>query len=246
MTSGTGARTPQRGHPAHRRGRAPRIDSVWTAESWGSDALTPLPGGGSASTKLRLGTNLNPAVGRARRRPPRWRRSRSTICNRRFVLGLVSRASVVEGWYGQPFPSPAATREYVSIIRPVLAREVPRHQPGTHYPLPHPAGSVSEAVEAITTRCARRTDHPRRGRAKNVALAAEIADGWFPCSSCTPRAPLRGLVAGRLRAAPARAAGRRFRGAAHRHRRIDDDVEAAADSLRPVLALYVGRMGGVT
>src|SRR5437016_2738641 len=160
------------------------FDSIWTAGSWGSDALTPLAWWGSASTKLRLGTNL---IQLSARTPTATAMAALTIdhlSNGRFVLGLgVSGPQVVEGWYGQPFPKPLArTREYVSVIRQVLARQAPVTASGQHYPLPYPGGTgLGKPLKSIV--------HPLRADIpiilgaegpKNVALAAEIADGWFP------------------------------------------------------------------
>jgi F420-dependent oxidoreductase-like protein len=102
------------------------------------------------------------------------------------ILGLgVSGPQVVEGWYGQPFAKPLArTREYVGIVRQVLRREAPVVSGGPHYPLPYRGeGSwgMGKALRPIT--------HPLRADVpiflgaegpKNVALAAEIADGWLP------------------------------------------------------------------
>jgi len=90
---------------------------------------------------------------------------------------------VVEGWYGQPFPRPLErTREYVHVVRQVLAREGPVVNDGPHYPLPYPGGTgLGKPLKPIV--------HPLRRDIpivlgaegpKNVALAAEIADGWFP------------------------------------------------------------------
>ncbi len=102
----------------------------------------------------------------------------------RFVLGLgVSGPQVVEGWYGQSFAKPLArTREYVSIVRDVIARKGPVTNPGPHYPLPYPGGTgLGKPLKSIV--------HPLRSEIPiilgaegptNVALAAEIADGWFP------------------------------------------------------------------
>jgi F420-dependent oxidoreductase-like protein len=154
---------------------------------------------------------------------------------------------VVEGWYGQPFPKPLArTREYVSIIRQVLAREARVTNDGPHYPLPYPGGlGLGKPLKPIT--------HPLRADIpiilgaegpKNVALAAEIADGWFPLFY-SPRH--EHLYAGSLQEGFARSGARRsdadFEILPTVTVMIDDDVEAAADALRPVLALYVGGMG---
>ena len=99
-------------------------DSVWTAESYGSDALTPLAWWGSSTSRVRLGTSLCQLSART---PTAMAMAALTIdhlSGGRFVLGLgVSGPQVVEGWYGQPFPKPLArTREYVTIVREVLAR----------------------------------------------------------------------------------------------------------------------------
>ena len=103
-----------------------------------------------------------------------------------MILGLgVSGPQVVEGWYGQPFSKPLArTREYTDIIRQVLRREGPVTSAGPHYPLPYTgegAWGLGKALRPIT--------HPLRADVpifmgaegpKNVALAAEVADGWLP------------------------------------------------------------------
>src|SRR5205807_9582912 len=159
-------------------------DSVWTAESWGSDALTPLAWWGSRTTRVRLGTNLAQLSARTPAATAMAALTLDHLSGGRFVLGLgVSGPQVVEGWYGQPFPKPLArTREYVSIVRQVLARKGPVTSGGEHYPLPYPGGTgLGKPLKMIT--------HPLRADVpiylgaegpRNVALAAEIADGWVP------------------------------------------------------------------
>ena len=159
-------------------------DSVWTAESWGSDALSPLAWWGSRTSRIRLGTDL---IQLSARQPTATAMAALTmdhLSGGRFVLGLgVSGPQVVEGWYGMPFPKPLArTREYVRIVREVLAREERVTSPGPHYPLPYPGGlGLGKPLRSIV--------HPLRADVpiilgaegpKNVALAAEIGDGWFP------------------------------------------------------------------
>ena len=102
-------------------------DSVWTAEAYGSDALTPLAWWGSRTSKLRLGTALCQLSARTPTATAMAAITLDHLCCGRFVLGLgVSGPQVVEGWYGQPFAKPLErTREYVSIVRKVLAREAP-------------------------------------------------------------------------------------------------------------------------
>jgi F420-dependent oxidoreductase-like protein len=217
------------------------FDSVWTAESWGSDALTPLAWWGSHTTTLRLGTDL---IQLSARQPTATAMAALTmdhLSGGRFVLGLgVSGPQVVEGWYGQPFPKPLArTREYVDIIRQVLAREAPVTSAGPHYPLPNPGGlGLGKPLKPIT--------HPLRADLpiflgaegpKNVALAAEIADGWFPIFYSPAHDDL-------FRARPgARRSQADFEILPTVTVIVTDDVDAAADLLKPMIALYVGGMG---
>jgi len=159
-------------------------DSIWTAEAYGSDALTPLAWLGSRTERVRLGTAL---VQMSARTPTATAMAAMTLdhlSGGRFVLGLgVSGPQVVEGWYGQPFPRPLArTREYVDIVRQVLRRKAPVASPGPHYPLPFPGGTgLGKPLKSIV--------HPLRPDLpiilgaegmKNVALCAEIGDGWLP------------------------------------------------------------------
>src|ERR1700730_5612536 len=159
------------------------FDSVRTAESGGSDPLTPLAWWGSRTSRIRLGTDL---IQLSARQPTATAMAALTmdhLSGGRFVLGLgVSGPQVVEGWYGLPFPKPLArTREYVSIIRQVLARQERVTSPGPPYPLPYPGGAgLGKPLRSIV--------HPLRADVpiilgaegpKNVALAAEIAAGGF-------------------------------------------------------------------
>ena len=159
-------------------------DSLWTAEAYGSDALTPLAWWGARTERLRLGTALCQLSARTPTAAAMAAITMDHLSGGRFVLGLgVSGPQVVEGWYGQPFPKPLArTREYVSVVRKVLARDAPVTNDGPHYPLPYPGGTgLGKPLKSIV--------HPLREDIpvilgaegpKNVALAAEIADGWLP------------------------------------------------------------------
>jgi F420-dependent oxidoreductase-like protein len=170
------------------------------------------------------------------------------LSNGRFVLGLgVSGPQVVEGWYGQSFEKPLArTREYVDIVRQVIAREAPVTSDGPHYPLPYPGGTgLGKPLKPIV--------HPLRPEIpiilgaegpKNVALAAEIADGWFPIffSPNAVKAFEPALAEGFARPG-ARHKPDDFEVIALAPTLIDDDIERAADSFRPFIALYIGGMG---
>ena len=222
--------------------------TAWTAEAYGSDALTPLAWYGSQSTRIQLGTSI---VQMSARTPTATAMAAITmdhLTNGRFILGLgASGPQVVEGWYGQPYAKPLArTREYVEIIRTILARKEPVTYAGEHYTLPYPGGTgLGKAVRSIT--------HPLREDLpiylasegpKNVALTAEIADGWLAIYF-SPK--VDGFYRDALSEGFARPGARRsfdeFTVAATVPVIIHDNVEEAADMLRPVLALYIGGMG---
>ncbi len=159
------------------------FDSAWTAEAYGSDALTPLAWWGSQTSTIRLGTSIAQIAARTPTAMAMAAIAMDHLSNGRFILGLgASGPQVVEGWYGQPYPKPLArTREYVEIIRKVLARDEPVSYAGEHYTLPYPGGAgLGKPVKSITHPL--RKDLPIYLAAegpKNVALAAEIADGWL-------------------------------------------------------------------
>jgi F420-dependent oxidoreductase-like protein len=223
-------------------------DSVWTAEGYGSDALTPLAWWGSLTTRVRLGTSVCPLSARSPAAMGMPALTMDHLCGGRFVLGLgVSGPQVVEGWYGQPFTAPLArTREYVGVVRQVLARQEPVTNEGPHYPLPYPGGTgLGKPLKSIV--------HPLRADIpiflgaegpKNVALAAEIADGWFPIFF-SPKGQVSFEAA--LDEGFARPGARRsqndFEILAIVPTVITQDTEAVADGFRPYLAFHIGGMG---
>ena len=226
------------------------FDTVFTAEAWGSDAFTPLAWWGSATSRLRLGTSV---VQLSARTPTACAMASLTLdhlSGGRHILGLgVSGPQVVEGWYGQKFPKPLArTREYVDIIRQVWAREKPVTSDGPHYPLPlagEGTTGLGKPLKPIT--------HPLRADIpimlgaegpKNVAMAAEICDGWLPIFY-TPR--MADTYNEWLDEGFARAGARRsredFEICATANIVITDDRAAAFAAMKPYLALYMGGMG---
>ncbi|MGI9605374.1 MAG: LLM class F420-dependent oxidoreductase [Acidimicrobiales bacterium] len=222
-------------------------DSIWTAEAYGSDALTPLAWWGSQTQNVDLGTAIMQISARQPAAAAMAAVTMDHLSDGRFRLGIgASGPQVVEGWYGQPYPRPLErTREYVDICRQIFAREGPVTLEGKHYQLPNRAGAGLGKPLKITV-------HPLRREIpiylaaegpKNVALAAEICDGWLPfwfgpkSNEFYSEALEAGFDAG----------GR------HTFETFDvacpvplvphDDPEVAADFIRPMLALYVGGMG---
>src|SRR4051795_7006915 len=224
------------------------FESVWAAEAYGSDCLTPLAWWGASTDRIQLGTAI---VQMSARQPAATAMAAMTLdhlSGGRFILGLgVSGPQVVEGWYGVPFAKPLArTREYIGILRDIWARNGPVTNDGEHYPLPLPGGTgLGKPLKASI--------HPLREEIpiylgaegpKNIALAAELCDGWL-AMLFDPRNP--GYFEDALDEGFAREGARRskddFEVAATVPLIVTDDVDAAADMLRPFYALYFGGMG---
>lgn len=226
------------------------FDTVFTAEAWGSDAYTPLSWWGSQTSRMRLGTSV---VQLSARTPTACAMAALTLdhlSGGRHILGLgVSGPQVVEGWYGAKFPKPLArTREYIDILRQVWAREAPVTSAGPHYPLPltgEGTSGLGKPLKPIT--------HPLRADIpvmlgaegpKNVALAAEICDGWLPIFY-TPR--MADTYNSWLDEGFARPGARRtretFEICATAQVVVTDDRPAVFEMIKPFLALYMGGMG---
>ena len=226
------------------------FDTVFTAEAWGSDAYTPLAWWGRETTRMRLGTSV---IQLSARTPTACAMAALTLdhlSGGRHILGLgVSGPQVVEGWYGAKFPKPLArTREYIDILRQVWAREAPVHSDGPHYPLPltgQGTTGLGKNLKPIT--------HPLRADIpvmlgaegpKNVALAAEICDGWLPIFY-SPR--ISGMYNEWLDEGFARPGARRsredFEICATAQVVVTDDRPAVMELMKPHLALYMGGMG---
>ncbi len=225
------------------------FDSVWTAEAYGSDALTPLAWWGASTSRIRLGTGIAQLSARPPTTLAMAAMTLDHLSGGRVIVGIgASNPQVVEGWYGQPYPRPLArTREYIEVMRAVFSRQGPVTYSGQHYQLPF-QGGTGLGKPLKSTLHPVRTDIPILLAAegpKNVALAAEIADGWLPMFF-SPKA--NDFYADALDS------GFAVPGARHTRETfevtggplavvVDDDVEKAADALRPVLALYIGGMG---
>jgi F420-dependent oxidoreductase-like protein len=216
------------------------FDSVWTAESYGSDAFTPLAWIGAQTSRIKLSTGLVQLSARTPAATAMTALTLDRLSGGRLQLGLgVSGPQVVEGWYGVPFPKPLArTREYVQVLRDVWRREGPVTNDGEHYPLPYPGGTG--LGKPLKANC-----HPLRPDIpvylgaegpKNVALAAEIADGWLPIFFHVERAPA--AYADSLSGAP-----EGFEIACPVTVVVDDDVDKALEWVKLTLSFYIGGMG---
>jgi F420-dependent oxidoreductase-like protein len=224
------------------------FDSVWTAEAYGSDALTPLAWWGSQTERIKLGTAIVQISARTPAATAMAAMTLDHLSGGRFILGLgVSGPQVVEGWYGQPFAKPLARmREYIGILRAIWARQGPVTSDGPHYPLPLPDGTglgkpLKSSVRPL------REDIPIYLAAegpKNIALAGELCDGWLALFYSPHHDDFyRAALAEGLGRPGARRSSEDFEVAASVPLIVTDDIESAADLMRPMYALYFGGMG---
>jgi F420-dependent oxidoreductase-like protein len=224
------------------------FDSVWTAEAYGSDALMPLAWWGAATERIKLGTAIVQISARTPAATAMAAMTLDHLSGGRVILGLgVSGPQVVEGWYGQPFAKPLARmREYIGVLRDIWARAGPVTNDGPHYPLPLPGGTgLGKPLKSSI--------HPLRSEIpiylaaegpKNIAMAAELCDGWLALFYSPYKDDLyRDALGEGFARAGARRTADEFEVAATVPLIVTDDVEGAADALRPMYALYFGGMG---
>jgi len=216
-------------------------DSVWAAEAWGTDAVTVLAWIAALTTRINIGSAIMQIPGRTPANTAMTAATLDLMSGGRFILGLgTSGPQVVEGWHGQPWGKPLGkTREYVEIVRAALRRDVVEHA-GEHYTIPYDGPGATGLGKPLKLMMRPlRAEIPIYLAAigpKNVALAAEIADGWLPIFVDPERF---GAAFG-----PSLVDARDgFEIAATVNVLVGDDVQALRDSLKPNLALYVGGMG---
>ena len=222
--------------------------SVWTAEAYGSDAVTPLAWIGGQTSRIRLGSAIMQMAARTPAVTASTATSLDQLSGGRFLLGLgVSGPQVVEGWHGQPFGKPLTrTREYIEIVRAIWARERPLEHQGEHYQIPYRGPGASGLGKPL-----RSILHGRQipiyvaaTRPRSVAQAAEIADGWLAVWYSPYRT---GFYRDALESGFRRAGGGKSLASFDVAPAVTviqgDDVQACLDFVKPMLALYIGGMG---
>jgi F420-dependent oxidoreductase-like protein len=217
-------------------------DSVWTAESWGSDAFTPLTWIAARTSRIKLGTAVAQMAARSPTTTAMHALTLDHLSGGRMLLGLgLSGPQVVEGWYGRPFPrSPlTATREYVDVVRQVLRREAPVELDGSFHAVPYrgPDGSgVGKPLKSIT--------HPLRSDLpvllgaegpKNIAQTTRIADGWLPLYWSPTRTDVYEASLGDTREG--------FLVAPMARAQLCDNVAEGLLPVKIMLGFYIGGMG---
>ena len=232
------------------RAEALGYDSVWTAEAYGTDAVTPLAYLAGKTSRIKLGTAIMQLSART---PANAAMSVATVDalagEGRFICGIgVSGPQIVEGWYGEPWGKPYwRIKDYVAIMRKVLAREAPVTHEGREISLPYRGPGAMGVGKPLRSILHMNPDIPiylGTGNEATVKLTGEIADGWLPLGFVPGTMPeyRPWLEEGFKRAGN----GKSFRTFAIQgsvHVEVADDVQAALDKLKPEVALYVGGMG---
>ncbi len=222
--------------------------SAWTAEAYGSDAVTPAAWIAAQTRELKVGTGIMQMPARTPAMTAMTASTLDQLSGGRFLLGLgPSGPQVIEGWHGVPYGKPLArTREYVEIVRAIWAREKPVEHHGEHYQIPYQgpgASGLGKPLKSIV--------HGRQIPVyiasigpKSVEQAAEIADGWLPIFVSPKRFGVyrSALVAGFKKAGGGKSL-KTFDVAPSVTVVQGDDVEACLGFVKPVLALYIGGMG---
>ncbi len=224
-------------------------NSVWCGEAWGTDAVTPVAWVLARTTKIKAGTGIMQMPGRTPALAAMTAMTLQGLSGDRFLCGLgPSGPQVVEGWHGVAYGNPTTRmREYVAIMKRIMAREAPLEHAGEHYQIPYRGADATGLGKPLKTIL-----HPKPGLKFYTAsispgglrLAGEIADGNLPIfyspeaadAACAP--VLQGW----------RKAGRGetlegFDTAPYVKIRVGDDLQACRDSCKPELALYIGGMG---
>jgi F420-dependent oxidoreductase-like protein len=226
------------------------FDSVWTAEAYGSDAITPLAYLAAVTQRIRLGTGI---MQLAARTPAAAAMAIGTLDalagGGRVIAGLgVSGPQIVEGWYGQPWGRPYwRLRDYVAIMRKIFARKGPVRHDGQEIALPYTGPGAVGLAKPLTSILHMNPHIPiwlGTGGQSTVKLTAEVADGWLPLGFTPNRMKqfLPWLEEGLRRAG----GGKSLRDLEIQPAvavLLTDDVRAALQTLKPRVALYVGGMG---
>ena len=232
-----------------KQAEAAGFDSVWSAEAWGSDAVTPLAWILAQTTKLKAGTAICQVPARTPANMAMTAMTLDQLSNGRFILGVgPSGPQVVEGWYGNAYGKPLArTKEYIHIIRQILAREGPLVHDGEHYQIPFKGpGStgLGKPLKSILHGDPNLPIYSASFTPAGVRAAAEVADGFFPVWMDPDRFDLfaDAIDAGFAAAGNAKSLDT-FDVAPFVRMAMGDDIAACRAQLKRGLALYIGGMG---
>ena len=223
-------------------------DSVWTAEAYGSDAVTSAAWVLAQTTKIRVGTAIMQMPARTPAMCAMTAMSLDQLSGGRFIVGLgASGPQVVEGWHGVPYGKPVTrTKEYIQIMRKIFEREGPVEFDGQMYQMPNQSEGTTGLGKPLKSILAA-TDIPIYTASITPAglrCAGEVADGVFPVWMDPNKYDVLGesIEQGFEKAGNGKSL-KDFDIAPFVTVAMNDDLDAAYDALRPWLALYIGGMG---
>ena len=225
------------------------FDSVWTSEAYGSDALTPAAWILARTTRIKAGTAIMQVPARTPTSTAMSAMTLQSLSGGRFILGLgPSGPQVVEGWYGTTYARPLTRmREYIEIVRRVIAREAPLEYTGYHYNMPYrgqDSTGLGKPLKSILHGDPGMKIYTAAITAAGVTLAAELADGFFPVWMNPERYDLfAGAIDAGLEAAGNGRSRADFDVAPFVRVCMGDDLIACRMPVKQELALYIGGMG---
>jgi len=225
------------------------FDSVWTSEAYGCDAIVPLAFIAAKTTRIGLGTAIMQMPARTPAMAAMTAMTIDRLSGGRFRLGIgPSGPQVVEGWHGVAYGRPITrTREYVDIVRQVLAREDRLEYQGYHYQIPYTgegATGLGKPLKSILHGRADMKIYTAAITPKGLACSGEVADGVFPVwmDPAKPEALLPYIEEGMAKSGGSKSM-LDFDIAPFVTCVVGDDLEACRMPVKGMLALYIGGMG---
>ncbi len=225
------------------------FDSVWSGESWGADTVTPLTWVLARTTKLKAGAGIMQMSARTPACAAMTMMTLNAMSGGRFLMGVgPSGPQVIEGWHGQPFGKPLLrTREYISILRKILAREEPLMHEGEHYQIPYTgpdATGLGKPLTSILHGDPRSKIYTASFSPAGLRTAGEVADGTLPIYMSPEQT---NLITDPIQEGFAKAGGGKtladFDISPYVRVAMGSDLQACRDKIKPELALYIGGMG---
>ncbi len=247
LTIGTGGNTPRIDMDLILEAERLGYDAVWSGEAYGTDAVTPITWVLARTTKIKAGTGIMQMSARTPTCVAMTALTLQGLSGNRFLCGIgPSGPQVIEGWHGQPYGKPLTrTREYISIIRKVVAREQPLTHQGEHYQIPYAgpgASGLGKPLKSIVHGQPGMKFYTASIMPAGLRLAGEIADGNIPIFMSPEGADaiVKPTLEGMAKAGKSDLSA--FDIAPHVKVRVGD-LDACRDAIRPELALYIGGMG---
>jgi len=226
------------------------FDSVWSGEAWGSDVITFLAFVGARTSTIKLGAGIMQMQARTPAMAAMTAMTLDGLTNGRFIIGLgPSNPQVIEGWHGVPYGKPLQRyREYIAILRKILAREEPLQFDGTEYQIPYRGPGATGLGKPLKSILHGRPDmkiYTASISPKGIELAAELADGILPVwmsPDWYDQLYKPHLTAGFTKAGGGKSL-KTFDFAPFVTCVMGNDLEKCREPVKANLALYIGGMG---